>query len=109
MSFKLEGEIKDWELFYGYVKTGEKNGGKLFYREDEKGNIIEPVYFSGAKKLVYTGEITEENAKIIRAAGHKVKEASFNPEQGILKVTRKKGQAPKPFGFSGVDLPDMPF
>jgi len=86
MSFRLEGEVKDWELFYGYVKAGTENGGKVFYKEDEKGNIIEAVYFSGSKKLAYTGEITEERAKIIRACGFRVKELSFNPEQEILKI-----------------------
>ncbi len=49
MSFRLEGAVKDWELFYGYVKAGEESGGKVFYREDENGNIVEAVYFSGAK------------------------------------------------------------
>ena len=88
MSFRLEGEVKDWKLFESYMEAGAKNGGKVFYREDENGNIIEAVYFSGAKKVAYTGEITEENAKIIRACGYKVKEVSYNPEQGILKIVQ---------------------
>ena len=86
VSFRLEGEVKDWELFYGYIKAGAENGGKVFYREDQNGNIVEAVYFSGAKKVAYTGEITEENAKIIRASGYKVKEVNYNAEQGILKI-----------------------
>ncbi|MEM3788303.1 MAG: hypothetical protein QXN95_00340 [Candidatus Bathyarchaeia archaeon] len=86
MSFRLEGEVKDWKLFESYMEAGAKNGGKVFYREDENGNIVEAVYFSGAKKLAYIGEITEENAKIIRACGYKVKEVSYNAEQGILKI-----------------------
>jgi len=47
---------------------------------------VETIYFSGAKKVAYTGEITEENAKIIRASGYKVKEVNYNAEQGILKI-----------------------
>ncbi|MCW4008076.1 MAG: hypothetical protein NWF09_05235 [Candidatus Bathyarchaeota archaeon] len=86
MSFRLEGEVKDWELFYGYIKAGEKNGGKVFYRENQNGAITEAVYFSGAKMVAYTGEITAEKAKIIRAQGYKVKEVSYNAEQGILKI-----------------------
>jgi hypothetical protein len=86
VSFRLEGEVKDWKLFESYMDAGAKNGGKVFYRENQDGNIIEAVYFSGAKKLAYTGEITGENVKIIRACGYKVKEVSYNPEQGILKI-----------------------
>jgi len=88
MSFRLEGEVKDWKLFESYMDAGVKNGGRVFYREDEKGAITEAVYFSGAKIVAYTGEITEEASKIIRAHGYKVKEVNFNAEQGILKIVQ---------------------
>jgi len=38
VSFRLEGEVKDWKLFESYIDAGVENGGKLFFREDEKAS-----------------------------------------------------------------------
>ena len=87
MSFRLEGTVKDWELFESYMNAGVNNGGKVFYQEDDHGNLIKAVYFSGTKMLVYKGEVDRETAKIIKAYGHKVRELVFTAE-GVLKIVQ---------------------
>jgi hypothetical protein len=89
MSFRLSGEVKDKVLFRSVMDAGIKNGGKVFYREDNQGNIIDVVYFSGAKRVSYIGEIDQEFANILRAEGFRVKDVSFDEEQGILKIVQE--------------------
>jgi hypothetical protein len=89
MSFRLSGDLKDKELFKSIVEVGVKNGGRLFYREDANGNIVELVYFSGAKRVNYTGEIDQQFAGIVRAEGARVKLLIFNESEGILKIVQE--------------------
>ena len=89
MSFRLSGDVKDKELFKNIIEVGIKNGGRLFYREDDKGNIVELVYFSGAKRVNYIGEIDQQFASIIRAEGARVKLLIFNESEGILKISQE--------------------
>jgi hypothetical protein len=89
MSFRLLGEVKEKKLFESVMEAGLKNGGIVFYREDKQGNIVEVVYFSGAKRVSYTGEIDREFAGILRSEGFRVKEVSFDEEQGILKILQE--------------------
>jgi len=89
MSFRLSGDVKDKELFKSIIEVGVKNGGRLFYREDTNGNIVELVYFSGAKRVNYTGEIDQQFAGIVRAEGARVKLLIFNESEGILKIIQE--------------------
>jgi len=89
VSFRLSGEIKEKQLFKEIMEGGIDRGGKVFYREDKDGNIIEIVYFSGAKRVRYNGEIDQEFATIIRAHGSKVKILDFDESEGILKIIQE--------------------
>jgi len=89
LSFRLSGEIKDPELFRSIMDGGLDRGGRVFYREDDGGNIVEVVYFSGAKRVLYSGKIDQEFANRIRADGSKVKILEFDDDQGILKIVQE--------------------
>ena len=89
MSFRLSGEIKDKELFKCIMDGGIERGGKVFYREDDQGNITEVTYFSGGKMIHYTGKIDQEFATRIRADGSKVKILEFDDDQGILRIVQE--------------------
>ena len=89
MSFRLSGEIKDPELFRSIMDGGLDRGGRVFYREDDGGNIVEVVYFSGAKRVLFSGKIDQEFANRIRADGSKVKILEFDDDQGILKIVQE--------------------
>ena len=82
---ELVGNVKEWKLF----RDAMHKLGRLFYREDEKGNIIEVVYCSNEKGLRYTGEITQEIAALIRAEGWKVDTLEFDEDRGIVKIEQK--------------------
>jgi len=86
LSFRLSGEVTEPQLFRSIMDGGINRGGKVFYREDDSGNIVEVVYFSGAKSVRYKGKIDQELANRIRVDGSKVKTLEFDDDQGILKI-----------------------
>lgn len=87
--FRLSGEITDRQLFKDIVEAGVKGGGKLFYRQDDKGNVIDPFYFSGSQRAHYIGEVDSELASLIKAEGYKVTQLEWNEDTGILKIDQK--------------------
>lgn len=89
MSFRLSGEIKDKELFKEIISAGVRHGGRLFYRRNEEGNIIEPVYFSGEKRIIYTGEVDQELASVIESSGFRVDTLRWYEDQGILEIVQR--------------------
>jgi hypothetical protein len=89
LSFRLSGEIKDKKLFMEIISAGIPHGGRLFYRQDKKGNIIDPVYFSGGKRVTYTGEIDQEFKSLIWASGSKVDLLEWDKGQGILEIAQR--------------------
>lgn len=84
MSFQLVGKVKDEELFLKVVHRL----GRLFYMEDEQGNMVKVVYFSGAKALEYTGEMDQRFALRVETEGHRVDILEFDEDRGILKIVQ---------------------
>lgn len=82
---ELVGNVKEWKLF----RDAMHKLGRLFYRENKEGKIIEVVYCSNEKGLRYTGEITQEIAALIRAEGWKVDTLEFDEDRGIIKIEQK--------------------
>lgn len=87
MSFRISGEINDPVLFKKIMDAGVPKGGLVFYRQDDKGNIIDVAYFSATKRVFYTGEIDQKLADSIRNDGFKV--ASFQLIEDVLEISQK--------------------
>ena len=85
---EVVGRINDWKLF----REAVHKLGKLFYTEDENGNIQDVIYCSREKGLKYVGPISQEIAKIIRAEGWKVDVLEFDEDRQLVKIVQGKGE-----------------
>jgi len=86
LSMQLVGTVRDRQLFTENISKF----GKLFYREEQGGRIVDVVYFSGTRAMKYVGEIDQELAAVIKAQGFKVESLEFDEKKGVVRVSQVK-------------------
>ena len=82
MRVQLIAKIRDQDL----LQKSIHELGTLFYLTDKQDNIIQVLYYSGSRIVLYVGSLDENLAQIVHAAGHKVDIIEVDEIQGYVRI-----------------------